>query len=119
MKLFAFQDLEVWKRASRLACEIYKELNTCRDFGLKDQITRAAVSIASNIAEGEERESKAESARFLYFAKGSSGELATQIYIAIEIGVIEKQIGLKLIKEAREISAMLGALIKIRKGCVR
>lgn len=82
-------------------------------------MTRAAVSIASNIAEGEERESKAESARFLYFVKGSSGELATQIYIAIEIDVIEKHTGLKLIKETREISAMLGALIKIGKGCVK
>ncbi|MDR8524435.1 four helix bundle protein [Shewanella fidelis] len=119
MNLFAFQHLDVWKRACCLACDIYTELATCRDFGLKDQMTRAAVSIASNIAEGEERESKAESARFLYFAKGSSGELATQIYIAIEIGVIEKQNGFKLIKEAREISAMLGALIKIRKGSVR
>ncbi|WP_394392259.1 four helix bundle protein [Shewanella woodyi] len=119
MKSFAFQDLEVWKRSSRLACDIYKELKSCRDYGLKDQMTRAAVSIPSNIAEGEERESHAESARFLYYAKGSSGELATQLYIAIDIGVVDKHAGLKLISEAREISAMLGALIKIRKGCVR
>ena len=82
-------------------------------------MTRAAVSIASNIAEGEERESSAESARFLYYAKGSSGELATQLYIAIEIGVIDKVTGLKLISEAREISSMLAALIKIRKGSVK
>ena len=82
-------------------------------------MTRAAVSIPSNIAEGEERESTAESARFLYFAKGSSGELITQIYIAIEIGVINKQNGMVLIKEAKEISAMIASLIKIRKGYVR
>lgn len=68
---------------------------------------------------GEERESTAESARFLYFAKGSSGELITQIYIAIEIGVIDKQNGMTLIKEAKEISAMIASLIKIRKGSVR
>lgn len=66
-----------------------------------------------------ERESNAESARFLYFAKGSSGELITQIYIAIEIGVIDKQNGMTLIKEAKEISAMIASLIKIRKGSVR
>ena len=82
-------------------------------------MTRAAVSIASNIAEGEERESSAESARLLYYAKGSSGELATQLYIAIEIGVIDKVTSLKLISEAREISSMLAALIKIRKGSVK
>lgn len=82
-------------------------------------MTREAVSIPSNIAEGEEREPHAESARFLYYSKGSSSELATQRYIAIDIGVVDKHAGLKLISEAREISAMLGALIKIRKGCVR
>jgi|TARA_R110002033_G_scaffold164243_1_gene201522 four helix bundle protein len=119
MKSFSFQNLDVWKRVSRLACDIYKQLSTSRDFGLKDQMTRAAVSIASNIAEGEERESSAESARFLYYAKGSSGELAIQLYIAIEIGVIDKVTGLKLISEAREISSMLAALIKIRKGSVK
>ncbi|WWL35530.1 four helix bundle protein [Shewanella khirikhana] len=48
------------------------------------------MSIASNIAEGEERETQAESARFFYFSKGSTGELVTQLYIAIEIGVVEK-----------------------------
>ncbi|MCU8034072.1 MULTISPECIES: four helix bundle protein [unclassified Shewanella] len=114
-----FEQLDVWKRACRLSCDVYKELKNCRDYGLRDQMTRAAVSIPSNIAEGEERESTAESARFLYFAKGSSGELITQIYIAIEIGVIDKQNGMTLIKEAKEISAMIASLIKIRKGSVR
>lgn len=76
-------------------------------------MTRAAVSIASNIAEGEERETQAES------AKGSTGELVTQLYIAIEIGVVEKESGLLLIKEAKEISAMIASLIKFRKGSVK
>lgn len=75
-----FEQLDVWKRACRLSRDLYKELKNCRDYGLRDQMIRAAVSIPSNIAEGEERESTAESARFLYFAKGSSGELITQIY---------------------------------------
>ncbi|WP_264467685.1 four helix bundle protein [Shewanella baltica] len=56
---------------------------------------------------------------FFYFAKGWSGELITQIYIAIEISVINKQNGMVLIKEAKEISAMIASLIKLRKGCVR
>ncbi|MGI2259742.1 four helix bundle protein [Shewanella sp. GXUN23E] len=114
-----FENLDEWKRACRLSCNIYKVLKDCRDFGLRDQMTLAAVSIASNIAGGEERESQAESARFLYFAKGSTGELVTQLYIAIEIGVVEKESGLLLIKEAKEISAMIASPIKIRKGSVK
>jgi 23S rRNA-intervening sequence protein len=53
----SFEDLEVWKRSARLAVKIYDALRDCRDYGLKDQMTRAAVSIASNIAEGAERDS--------------------------------------------------------------
>ena len=75
----SFEDLEVWKRSSRLAVEIYSALRDCRDFSLKDQMTRAAVSIPSNIAEGAERYSDKEFARFLYIARGSSAELRTQL----------------------------------------
>nr|WP_039849500.1 four helix bundle protein [Grimontia indica] len=111
-----FEKLDVWKRSCRLSCDVYKQMDSCKNFGFKDQLT---ISIASNIAEGEERETANESARFLYIAKGSAGEAITQIYIGIEAGFIDKQIGLALIKEAKEISAMLGALIKRRKGSVR
>ena len=113
-----FEQLDVWKRASRLACEIYKLMNCCTDFGFKDQITRSALSIPSNIAEGEERESQKESARFLYYAKGSAGELVTQLYIGIEIGYIDKHFALELIKETKEIASIIASLIKLRKGYV-
>ena len=73
----SFEDLEVWKRSSRLAVEIYSALRDCRDFSLKDQMTRAAVSIPSNIAEGAERYSDKEFARFLYIARGSACLLYT------------------------------------------
>ncbi|MDD1796043.1 four helix bundle protein [Enterovibrio sp. ZSDZ42] len=118
MRQLDFEKLEVWKRSCRLSCEIYKEMDRCKNFGFKDQLTRSALSIASNIAEGEERETAKESARFLYIAKGSAGEAITQIYIGIEAGFLEKQKGLALIKETKEISAMLAALIKRRKGSV-
>ncbi|WP_308507398.1 four helix bundle protein [Vibrio sp. EJY3] len=85
-----------------MSCELYKELDSCKNYGFKDQLTRSALSIASNIAEGEERETANESARFLYIAKGSAGEAITQLYIGIEAGFIEKQKGLALIKEAKE-----------------
>ena len=70
----SFEDLEVWKRSARLAVRVYDALRDCRDYGLKDQMTRAAVSIASNIAEGAERDSRAEYIRFLHIAKGSAAE---------------------------------------------
>ena len=78
----SFEELDVWKRACKLAVHAYEILKDCRDYGLKDQMPRAAISIASNIAEGAERNSKAEYIRFLHIAKGSAGELRTQVYIA-------------------------------------
>ncbi|WP_423840089.1 four helix bundle protein [Vibrio mytili] len=119
MRQLAFEKLDVWKRSCRLSCEVYKQLEPCKNFGFKDQLSRSALSIASNIAEGEERETANESARFLYIAKGSAGEAITQLYVGIEAGFIEKQKGLALINETKEISAMLAALIRRRKGSVR
>lgn len=75
----SFEELEVWKRSCRLAVRVYELLRECRDYGLRDQMSRAAVSIASNIAEGAERDSRAEFARFLHIAKGSAAELRTQL----------------------------------------
>ena len=119
MRQLDFEKLEVWKRSCRLSCDLYQLLDACKNYGFKDQLTRSALSIASNIAEGEERETAKESARFLYIAKGSAGEAITQLYIGIEAGFLDKQKGLALINEAKEISAMLASLIKIRKGYVR
>ena len=109
-----FEDLEVWKRACRLCVEIFKALKECRDSGFKDQITRSVLSIPSNIAEGYERGSNKDAIKFFYYAKGSAGELRTQIYIGMEIGTIHKQTGLSWIQEAQEISKMLSGLIKGR-----
>ncbi|MEQ5801935.1 four helix bundle protein [Halomonas sp. H10-9-1] len=106
-----FEDLQVWKRAARLCANVYTEFKGCRDFGFKDQITRSALSIASNIAEGYERDSEKDRVRFLSYSKGSCGELRTQIYIGIEIGYIEKQLGQQWAQETREISKMLHGLM--------
>jgi len=93
----SFEELDVWKRACRLAVRAYEILKDCRDYGLKDQMTRAAVSIASNIAEGAERNSKAEYIRFLHIAKGSAGELRTQVYIAQQIGIYPDSQAIELV----------------------
>ena len=107
-----FEDLEVWKRSSRLCCELYKSLSDLKDFGFKDQITRSALSIPSNIAEGYERHSNKEIANFLNYAKGSAGELRTQIYIGIDIGFIPREKGKAWVLEAEELSKMLYGLIR-------
>lgn len=111
-----FENLDVWKRSARLSAEIYKHFHASKDYGFKDQITRSSLSVPSNIAEGYERKSNKEFINFLSYAKGSSGELRTQIYIGIEINYIEKEIGLLWIKEAEEISRMLAGLMAARKN---
>ena len=84
-----------------------------KDFGFRDQITRASLSVPSNIAEGYERGSNRELANFLNYAKGSAGELRTQIYIGIEIGYIDHDAGNFWLQEVEEISKMLHALIRV------
>ena len=111
----SYEKLEVWRKAYKLSVSIYRHLEDCRDYGLKDQMTRAGVSIASNIAEGAERGSIAEFIRFLHIAKGSAAELRTQIAIACDIGIIRESDRNKLIAETKSISKMLHALIKSLK----
>ena len=111
----SFEDLDVWKRACRLSVRVYELLADCHDYGLKGQMTRSAVSIASNIAEGAERQSGPEYKRFLHIAKGSSAELRTQMYIADKIKLIDHEDAAALVVELKEISAMLQGLISSLK----
>ena len=115
MSYKSFEDLDVWKRACRLATSIYKHLQGCKDHGLRNQMTRSAVSIASNIAEGAERNSALEFKRFLHIAKGSSAELRTQLYIANRIGLLEKKVTAELVEETKALSAKLQTLVNSLK----
>jgi four helix bundle protein len=115
MSYNSFENLEIWQRASKLAVTLYKALQDCRDFGLKDQMSRSAVSIASNIAEGAERDSRAEFSRFLHTAKGSAAELRTQVYIAGQVGLFSKTLESELAMELKAISSMIHGLIKSLK----
>ena len=108
----SFEDLEVWKKACQLSVKVYQVLKGCKDYGLKDQMTRAGVSIASNIAEGAERNSRAEYIRFLHIAKGSAAELRTQLYIACRIDVISDEQQKELVGDCVSISQMIHALIR-------
>lgn len=85
-----------------------------RDFGLRDQVRRSAVSIPSNIAEGDERGTNKDSVRFLYIAKGSLAELLTQLEICKEIGYISEEEFSYLSQEYTKVAKMLGKLIKVR-----
>ena len=115
----SFEDLEVWKRAARLSAEIYRELQNLKDFGFRDQITRSGLSIPSNIAEGFERKSHKEFAVYLNYARGSCGELRTQVHIGREIGYISAAAGRAWLAETKEISAMITALIKTTRGFIK
>jgi four helix bundle protein len=84
-----FEELICWKKSRELAKEIYKAFKNCRDFGFKDQIQRAAVSMISNIAEGFERGTQQEFLNYLYIAKGSAGEVRSQLYVALDVGYLD------------------------------
>ena len=110
-----FKELKTWQIAKDIAVDIYKITdgsNIKNDFSLRDQMRRAAVSIASNIAEGNDRESNKEFIRFLYIAKGSCAELITQLLIAKEIGYIGLIEADELEEKIQKVSQMIGALIK-------
>jgi four helix bundle protein len=117
-----FQELIVWQKAKDLAIFVYRvtfdNKAFARDLGLCDQIRRSVVSIASNLAEGDERETDREAVRFFYIAKGSLAELRTQLQIAHEIEYLEKETFDKLEIDCLEIGKMIGRLIKVRQGSV-
>ena len=112
MQTHNFENLEMWKRGCRLAVDVCVASSKSREFDLKDQITRSAISIPSNIAEGAERSSDADFSRFLSYSKGSCGELRTQLYIAAKLHAVESIKAKSLIAESKEISAMLEGLRK-------
>ena len=112
-----FQDLKVWQRAKDLAVYIYKLTGKgafSKDFSLRDQIRRAAVSIPSNIAEGDDLGSDKQAIRHFYIAKGSAAEVLTQAIIALEIGYIDKKSFEHIENERSAISGMLTRLIRVR-----
>lgn len=108
----SFEDLEVWQRGCRLSVEIFQSFANCSYTSLKNQIERAGLSVPSNIAEGAERGGAKEFGQFLKIAKGSSGELRTQLYIAGKLNILESEKVRQLVKESKEISAMLEGLRK-------
>ncbi len=114
MAYHSFEDLEVWKRACRLAVEVMRTFAKSKEYILKDQMIRAAISIPSNIAEDYERDSRLDVIRFLRIAKGSAAELRTQFYLALKLEILAQNQCQFFIQECKEISAMLQGLIRSR-----
>lgn len=113
-----FRKLLVWQKAKELAINIYKLAKTqpiAKDYGLRDQIQRASVSISANIAEGDELDTDKQAIRHLFIAKGSAAELQTLLIIAEAVGYIETDIMEELVNECKIISVMLLKIINARR----
>ena len=111
----SFEEIEAWQKARALTRQIYDVSGKgkfSRDYGLRDQIRRASVSVMSNIAEGFERGGRKEFSQFLGFASGSVGEVRSQLYVAVDQGYLDKKEGEDLLSTATEISRMITSLIQ-------
>ena len=115
MKIEQFEDILAWQKAKVMTLKIYSLLIELRDFGFRDQICRASVSVMNNIAEGFERKSDSEFKHFLFIAKGSCGEISSKLYLAIELNYINKEEYLFLINLSNEVSKIISGLIKSLK----
>ena len=113
-----FEDLLVWQRARCLAAKLYRLSGAgvfAKDFGLRGQIQRAAVSIVSNDAEGFDRRSNSQFAQFLEIAAGSASEVRAQLYVALDVGYISKEQFDEVFSDVSEISGMLTNLMRYLK----
>ena len=119
-KLNSFEEIIAWQKARELNAEIYRVTNNnilfTKDYGLRDQMRRASISITSNIAEGFERETTKEFIRFLYIAKASAGEFRSQLYLASDLKYISNDEFNSLNSKINDISKLLSGFIKYLKG---
>jgi len=119
-KLKSFEEIIAWQKARELNAEIYKITNEsssfAKDYGLRDQMRRASISISSNIAEGFERETAKEFIRFLFIAKASAGEFRSQLYLALDLGYVSEIEFNSLNLKINDISKLLSGFIKYLSG---
>lgn len=111
-----FEDLEVWQEAKTLTISIYQLMKDNRDYGFRDQIQRASVSIMNNIAEGSESGSNATNVRFLQIAKGSCAEVRSMLYLAYELDYCTNETKEQLIASTKKITAFINRLIAYKNS---
>jgi four helix bundle protein len=117
-KLRRFVEMEVWVSARSLVSGIYavsQNSSVSRDYGLRDQIRRASISVASNIAEGFESQSNPNFIRFLASARGSAAEVRAQLYLAFDLGYISNPDFLSLVSQSESISRQITGLMNYLK----
>ena len=112
MAFSRFEDILVWQKAKDLTLKVYSLFLENRDFGFRDQLQRASVSIMNNIAEGFERQTPKEFRQFLYIARGSCAELKSMLFLAVELSYLDKNQFDSLMDDSVEISKMLTGLIR-------
>ncbi|MFO7669432.1 MAG: four helix bundle protein [Bacteroidales bacterium] len=112
MAFSRFEEILVWQKAKGLTLKLYSLFLENRDFGFKDQLQRASVSIMNNIAEGFERQTHKEFRQFLYIARGSCAEVRSMLFLAVELSYLETVHFEFLMEDSVEISRMLTGLIK-------
>lgn len=112
MRIDKFEDIIAWQKAQDLTSDIYRQFRYCKDFGFRDQIQRASVSVMNNIAEGFERQGNKEFKYFLFLSKGSCGEVRSMLYLALKFNYITKDDFKKNYDLAVEISKLLSGFIK-------
>lgn len=112
MKIEKFEDILSWQKAQNLTVDIYRDLKNCKDFGFRDQIQRASVSIMNNIAEGFERKSDKEFKYFLFIAKGSCGEVRSMLHLALKFEYVDRKQYEKYYDLSVKISKLLSGFIK-------
>jgi len=112
MKIKKFEDIIAWQKAQDLAVEIYLTFKTLKDFGFKDQICRASVSVSNNIAEGFDRSSLIDFKRFLYISLSSCSEVKSMLYLAERLKYIDEKNRDLLLNQATEVSMIITGLIK-------
>lgn len=112
MKIEKFEDIIAWQKSKNLSLDIYEILKNNQDFGFKNQIQRATVSVMNNIAEGFERRGDKEFKHFLFISKGSCGEVRSMLYLALSLRYITKDDFEKLYNLSIEISKLLSGFIK-------
>lgn len=119
MKIERFEDIESWREARLLVSEIYQLFTSIKDYGFRDQIQRAAISVMTNIAEGFDRASNKEFIQFLVISRGSVSEVKSLSYAALDIGYIDKDTFTRISERCLKLTSLLNGFIRYLKNSAR
>ena len=119
VKIEKFEDIGSWREARNLVSDVYAVLGSCKDYGFKDQMQRAAISTMSNIAEGFDRGTNKEFVQFLVIARGSVSEVKSLCYAALDLGYLSESSFADICKRCISLSNMINGFIRYLKNSDR